>query len=418
MAHDLDVDFSCWDWTEHLRIKKAMLKAGFTGYRVHGKPNKGFEQRFKWHNVGVDIFHFYDGTIRAGRAIEDPNVCWQGSWDRSTLIVSEFPKDIVRETVPLTFQGITVPIPIEFEAMLVARYGDWTEPVTKWNWRTDPKCIVTEPPPISVEVKEATFLIKSFLRPHLLMRCVRSIRATYRDVPILVVDDGDLHEGYEKQLADKNVKLLRLPYDSGLSAGRNAGVKEIETPFTVVVDDDMVIARRARVPDMLRLLEHADVVCGAMRQNNSILRWEGHYEFTDDGGLKLNPYEGGFDAVSGIRSAEVDFALNILAARTEFLAEHPWDEQLKVAEHTDWFLSLRKAKARVLFAPDCVFDHKPQKDKQYREMRRRPEFRLRFFHKYGFKYHIGYYGHRDNWTAKDQQALEALLGSTHGDSDG
>lgn len=405
MAHDLDVDFGCFDPERYIEVRAAMIEAGFTPYRNHGTPEHGYEQRFQFKDVRVDIFYFYEGTFRDGKPVEDPELCWQGSWDKDKLLVSEFPRDIVSETVPFEFQGITVPVPCEYEAMLVARYGDWLTPVLKWDWRRDPKCLVKKH---KAALADTTFLIKTFLRPQLALKAVRSIRSTYLNTPVLVVDDGNASEGFENSLNALGAKLLRLPYDSGLSAGRNAGMREIDTAYVVVMDDDMIVSGRTRVQDLLKLLENADVACGTMRQHNKIIRWEGTYDFPEDGGLRLVPFDGEFSDLDGIRYCEVEFALNVFASRTEFLKAHPWDEELKLSEHTSWFLSLRDAKAKVVFTPDCIFDHRPVKDPKYRQMRRRPEFRLRFFAKHGFKYHVGYNGHKDVWTARDQIALEKL----------
>lgn len=398
---DLDVDFSCWDVDRHQEIHEAMVEAGFEPYMTHGTPERGYEQRFSWKGVHVDLFYFYEGTAEG---LEE-GTCWQGSWDRDKLIESRFPKDIVKDTVPLTFKGITVPVPVEFEAMLVARYNDWLTPVKKWNWRTDPFCIAKPKAPGDV-----TFLVKTFMRPKLALRAVRSVRQTYRNAAVLVVDDSDISPEWEQALRSEGAEVLRLPYDVGLSAGRNAGIKEIRTKYVVVMDDDMIVGRKTNVPSMLKLLDHADVVCGSMRQNARIINWEGTYEFTDDGGLRLVPSTRQVETRDGVRCIPVEFGLNVLASTTEFLREHPWDEELKLSEHTSWFLGLREEQARVLFAPDSVVDHKPVKDPQYRKYRRRAEFRLRFFAKHGFTYHIGYTGRRDDWTRQDQIALERLRG--------
>ena len=94
---DLDVDFSSWDWERHEEIHAAMLKAGFEPYQTHGTPGHGYEQRFSWKGVHVDLFYFYEGTAHG----PEEGTCWQGSWDRDTLIESRFPADIVMISVAL-----------------------------------------------------------------------------------------------------------------------------------------------------------------------------------------------------------------------------------------------------------------------------------------------------------------------------
>lgn len=398
MEHDLDVDFSSWDWERHEEIAEAMVAAGFKLLRTHGTPESGYEQRFGWHNVKLDIFYFYEGTVHG----PEEGTCWQGSWDYDRLIESRFPTDIARETVPFSFKDITVPVPIEFEAMLVARYDDWTEIVPKWDWRTDPSCIVSDP------LEDVTFLLKSFMRPKTTLRAVRSVRETYPAAEVLVVDDSDQPAAFKDELEAEGARLLRLPYDSGLSAGRNAGLKEITTRYVCVMDDDMVVSSSTRLQAMLELLEDADIVCGSMKQAGRIINWEGTYEFTEDGGLRLVQYAGDYETTGESRWAPVEFGLNCMVSTTEFLRAHPWDETLKLHEHTDFFLRLR-GEAKVVFTPDSIFDHSPERTPTYRKMRYRKEFRLLFFHKHGIRYHIGISGHRDNWTPRDEAALKRLL---------
>lgn len=406
MAHDLDVDFSCNDWKRHKEINKAMISAGFKPFRTHGRPNHGYEQRFVHRTkVRVDIFYFYPGTVRDGERVDDPNLCWQGSYDGSKLLVSEFPSDFISETIQFTFEGITVPVPKDPERLLQARYGDWRTPQTKWDWRTDPKCLVRHKP---TGLEDVTFLIKTFMRYKLALRAVKSIRNFHGDVPVIVVDDSSAPESFARELEARNVELVRLPYDSGLSAGRNEGIKKVKTGRVILLDDDMVVTHRSRLKEMLTLLDHADVVCGAMRQNGKIIEWEGTYEFPE-GGMRLVPFNGTLETADGIEYGRVDFGLNILASRPEFLNAHPWDDELKIVEHTDFFVRLKRAGATVLLAPNSIVDHKPERDPKYREFRRRKEFRLRFMHKHGLKFHIGYKGHRDEWTLQDQRDLDALL---------
>ena len=403
MAHDLDVDFSSDEPEKHNEVHNAMTGAGFRPFRTHGTPELGFEQRFVHKSgVRVDVFYFYPGTVRNGKPVDDPKLCWQGSWDHDKLLVSEFRADIVRETIPFRFQGITVPVPVDHEGMLEARYGDWRTPVTKWDWRTDPKCIVEDKP-----MGDATFLIKTFLRYNLARRAVESIRNFHGDVPIVLVDDSDAPQAFVREMEKRGVNLIRLPYDSGLSAGRNAGIQAVETERVLILDDDMIVTKDSRLDQLLKLLAHCDVACGSMRQNNRIIDWQGTYAFPK-GGLKLVPFNKRYTVKSGVKCGEVDFGLNVLASTPEFLKAHPWDPSLKIMEHTSFFLGLKEAGAKVLFAPDCIVDHKPERTTTYRQFRRRKEFRLRFFDKHGFKFHIGYSGTRDDWKPQDVEALAAL----------
>ena len=71
-------------------------------------------------------------------------------------------------------------------------------------------------------------MIKTFERPAKLKRLVDSIRRLYPGLTIIVVDDSR----HPRNLPE--VENINLPFDSGVSAGRNAGVKAVGTTIHVV----------------------------------------------------------------------------------------------------------------------------------------------------------------------------------------
>ena len=67
-----------------------------------------------------------------------------------------------------------------------------------------------------IDLSEVTIAIKSFLRPCTLDACIYSIRKFYPDIGIHVADDGNMNK------APLGVnRLYQLPFDSGVSIGRN-----------------------------------------------------------------------------------------------------------------------------------------------------------------------------------------------------
>src|SRR5512146_1925795 len=84
---------------------------------------------------------------------------------------------------------------------------------------------------------ELTVLIKTFERPHTLARLVKSIRRRYPTLTVIVVDDSRHPEPLP------SVETIVLPFDSGVSAGRQAGLDRVTTPYVLVLDDDFVFYR-------------------------------------------------------------------------------------------------------------------------------------------------------------------------------
>src|SRR5512143_3189093 len=85
--------------------------------------------------------------------------------------------------------------------------------------------------------EQLTVLIKTFERPKVLRRLLISIRRQYPDLKIVVVDDS------RQPIDIEGVRTIPMPFDSGVSAGRNEGLKHIDTRYTLVLDDDFVFYR-------------------------------------------------------------------------------------------------------------------------------------------------------------------------------
>ena len=80
---------------------------------------------------------------------------------------------------------------------------------------------------------DLTAVIKTFQRPRSLDRLIASIRRFYPELKILVGDDSFVPSPHH------NVDYLRLTPDVGVSAGRNALLERIETPYFLLLDDDL-----------------------------------------------------------------------------------------------------------------------------------------------------------------------------------
>ncbi len=179
-----------------------------------------------------------------------------------------------------------------------------------------------------------TVLIKTFERPHVLRRMVSSVRRSYPDVPILVVDDSRTPSRLE------GVSTIEMAYDSGVSAGRNAGLARVGTPYVLVADDDFIFHRHT---DLARVLETMDAhpVIDVVGGDVVDLPF---YEPFDVARAAIFPTEapGAFPDGHEIGGLPVvDKVPNFFVARTPRLRLVPWDPLLKKVEHADFFTRAR-----------------------------------------------------------------------------
>jgi hypothetical protein len=188
-----------------------------------------------------------------------------------------------------------------------------------------------------VDVGDVTLLVKTFERPHLARRLIDSVIRVHPSLRIVLADDS------ATPMRDPRAKLVALPYDSGLSAGRNAALAEIDTPFFVLADDDFVFFRETRldrVLEVLRAHEEIDIVGGRvidlpfLRAEESASRSLGR--------------------IAGLERREV--VRNFFVGRTARVREVGWDPELKLVEHADFFERARGV-LTIVFDPSLAVLH-------------------------------------------------------------
>jgi glycosyltransferase involved in cell wall biosynthesis len=184
-------------------------------------------------------------------------------------------------------------------------------------------------PPPAGRLDDVTVLVKTFERPHIVRRLVESIRRLYPSLRVLVVDDS------REPIRIAGVETLALPFDQGLSAGRNAGLAAIETPFFLLADDDFVFFRGTRLaPVLARMRTHPelDIVGGRVIDlpDHRCVDTRGRRAL---GARDDDPPPNG--TIAGLERREV--VRNFFVGRTERVRRVGWDPALKLVEHADFF---------------------------------------------------------------------------------
>ncbi|OAD22917.1 beta-1,4-N-acetyl-galactosaminyl transferase 1 [Candidatus Thiomargarita nelsonii] len=216
---------------------------------------------------------------------------------------------------------------------------------------------------------------------------VKSIRKYYDKIPIIVVDDS------EKALSPifpEISEYYHLPFDQGLSYGRNYALNKVKTKYVLICDDDMVFTKKTRLERMYQVLGKTDfsiVSCNLIDHKinselrRGILRYEGTFE-VENGMYKLFLGKNrGFKD----RLPLYDIVRNFFMAKTEKIGEKPWDERLKVIEHEDFFLTMKEKNLLCTKLDDVFVCHYPRQTTKYQKYRRSrmDEFFEIFNRKYG-----------------------------------
>jgi GT2 family glycosyltransferase len=260
-------------------------------------------------------------------------------------------------------------------------------------------------------MKNTTAIVISFLRPAYTKACIRSLREQYPEIQIVVGENGHHNKELEAVCREVGAKYVQLPFDSGICVARNTLVRDIDTEYVLVGDDDFLYDREAGVDRMVSFLERHpeyDLIGGRVRQSGIVRNYQGMIERrpTHFQSYAIDPETQAFDTdETGLRYCPADLTFNYFVARTAKVKTVPWDEEIKVAyEHFSWFWDFKEAGGRVAFTPDAIVIHKPEhiaaqvygsKDHPtYMAYRNRKSDKERFFGKYGLSYTIGMNGNK------------------------
>lgn len=254
-----------------------------------------------------------------------------------------------------------------------------------------------------------SILVKTFEREDCLVAFLESVRALGLTLPIHIADDSrePFGERIRKRFPDLDLDYQELPFDVGLSAGRNHLLDRIRTEYFLLLDDDYILDRRTDLDAAIRLLEEKrlDILGGATYDYKSIrYPWDrairGIQAALTSGSLYnyLGQVERDGDRLT-IRYTtrevpaylEADIVPNFFVARTAVIRDrNRWDEFLKFDEHTEFFLrakdnGLRVASSRVFGARHC-----PSRPKQYMKFTDRGTEPLRYIlEKHGVRHWRG-----------------------------
>jgi len=180
------------------------------------------------------------------------------------------------------------------------------------------------------ELQKLTALIKTFERPAKLKRLVRSIRRRYPELKIIVVDDS------REPQQTNGVETVILPYDSGVSAGRNAGLAQIQTDFMLCLDDDFVFNRQTDLMQALNDIQaqpEIDILAGEVIYLP--LRIVHSYAKTPVFATGKIPLKAPGSLIGGF---PVHLKVpNFYIARSARIRLVGWDEKLKRLDHADFF---------------------------------------------------------------------------------
>ncbi len=175
-----------------------------------------------------------------------------------------------------------------------------------------------------------TAIIKTFERPKTLKRLLSSLWRCYPHMHVIVADDSrkpQKHDGAE---------TIILPYDSGVSAGRQKALDAVKTPYVLLLDDDFIFYTETKLEEALNILEHEPAIdiMGGEVVNLPSFKAAGYRD------ARLHPTDKASLIPPGTLLSGLpvyDKIPNFYIARTERLKLVGWDTRIKRLDHADFF---------------------------------------------------------------------------------
>lgn len=245
-------------------------------------------------------------------------------------------------------------------------------------------------------MKKIAIIYTTFLRDELMKKTVGSIASNWSEFTLLVCYQG--HPPIISFLLP-DTHILELPFDCGLSAARNEGVRWAARhgyEYCLITADSIkftfkTMKKLALAQEFLKTIDVAGII-GFNLKNR--VPWEykmelaqGRFLLSQTQSEKLCHLEGGDLFVK-----DCDICRNFFLAKTQALLEVPWDDALKLSEHEDFFWRFKQSPWKVFWTPEISAEYIDEKPAGYLQYRNRmyTEFRKLLSNKYNLSGWVEY----------------------------
>ncbi|KRE43443.1 glycosyltransferase [Knoellia sp. Soil729] len=179
--------------------------------------------------------------------------------------------------------------------------------------------------------RRVTMTVKTFERPAVLRRCLASARSVF-DGRIVVADDSRLPvDGL-----GPGIEVIAMPFNSGVSVGRNAALDAVATEYVFVTDDDVVFTAASDIVAAMNYLDDNAAVDLVAFTRVDLPRWRAVAAGADalfPGAAAPRTAFG--TLVDGL--PVVPKTPQLYLARAASIHRVRWDERLRMVDHRDFF---------------------------------------------------------------------------------
>ena len=244
-------------------------------------------------------------------------------------------------------------------------------------------------------MENIAIILTTFLRDNLLYKTMDSIVENYtNNCTLLIADQG--YNCTEKQINIDYVKsqipceYYRIPFDSGLSFGRNFLVNkanELGFKYCLLIADSIRFIKVYDFNPYINFLNsNKDYgIVGFGLENYNV--WRGSIELIKEKCFLVDKPKGDAIFYDSVPFINVDHCSNFFLAKTDALIKSPWDNELKLMEYEDFFWRLKtNTDYKVFWTNSLIGHYTKSRTEEYKTYRNRA--RTQFSRLVELKYNI------------------------------
>jgi len=199
--------------------------------------------------------------------------------------------------------------------------------------------------PKKVKSNSFAIMFDNFLRDSVTFELIKSIQEHYPTVKMYIAEQGIFDKNKDdlyKKLTAAGHKIIYVGFDAGLSVCRNKLVDLVEEPYVFYCDSDNQFIDNTKIElleDILKEDKELGLVSCFEYNNDNVNHYEINLEWKDN-------YITYLDIPLEILNTNndifyCDMTMNVGLFRTDVFKDVRWDSRMKLAEHLDFFLSLK-----------------------------------------------------------------------------
>lgn len=199
---------------------------------------------------------------------------------------------------------------------------------------------------------KVAILITTFCRDDLVCNTINSLlKYKPSNWKIYVIDQSKYHKENKTKLYEhQDIFVKYAPFDCGLSYARNLGVKAIKEDrfdYVLLGADSIEFTEKTKgIEQLLPYFKRYDLI-GLDIENR--IKWEAKLDLIKNKYFELDFINTTCKTCNPNKLIiyKCDIVRNFFIAKTDLLIKSPWDENLKMREHEDFFMRLKQINTKI-----------------------------------------------------------------------